>query len=268
MENLCATCGKELQSDQGFCQSCGSQRTQPGGTSPAAGAEPVASLPQPVLTTTPATSSGSGSSRATMLVVALMVLAIAVGAWIFLRRRPVMMGASSTPASTSASTSATASSSTMMMTAVRAEAIPLPAAPGASEPGSDALAAVATEAAAASKPCSLVTRAEMENIVGSKIVKVTSNDMTCSYFTDATLSTNIDTTWTAGKEAYAQVKGFNSAPGLAESIPNLGDDAYRQAAGVLHLLKGDVYVAVDSRVYPNGADLENAIARKALEKMK
>jgi hypothetical protein len=112
----------------------------------------------------------------------------------------------------------------------------------------------------------------METILGAKIVKVTANELSCSYFTDDTMSAEIDTTWSGGKEAIAEVKGFNSGPGLFEPVAGIGDQAYMQGAGVLHVLKGDTYVVVNSREYPSDSSgghivMESAIARKALEKL-
>ena len=135
-------------------------------------------------------------------------------------------------------------------------------------PGDPPATAADTEAAAGSKPCSLLTRAEMETILGSKVVKVTASELACNYFTDDTLSAGVETTWTGGKGAFAQVKGFNSAPGLSEPVAGIGDEAYMQAAGVLHVLKHDTYVVVNSRVYPNELKTESAIATKAMEKLK
>ncbi len=98
-------------------------------------------------------------------------------------------------------------------------------------------------------------------------MKVTSKDLICAYFTEENTSAEVETTWTGGKAAFAQVKGFNSAPGLFDPVAGIGDEAYMQAAGVLHVLKGDTYVVVSSRSYPNEQETESAIARKAMEKL-
>jgi hypothetical protein len=108
----------------------------------------------------------------------------------------------------------------------------------------------------------------MEKILGSTIVRLATNERTCYYFTDDTTSVEVETTWTGGRDAFAQVKGFNSAPGLAEPVAGIGDEAYLQAAGVLHVLKGDIYVVVNSRVYPKELETESAIAGKVMEKLK
>ena len=242
MDKLCSTCGKQLQADQAFCDNCGAAWTPAGPPQAAA----------------PARKSGSGGI---LLAVAIVVVALGIGGWLFLRHRPAgswMSGSSSMMAPTSA-----------------AAAPPRPA--SATAPGSTAAAApettaAATEAAASSKPCSLLTRAEMGSILGAKIVKVTSTELTCAYFTDETASAQIDTTWSGGRAAMAETKGFNSGEGLFEPVAGIGDEAYMQAAGVLHVLKGDTYVVVNSREYASDSsgthlEMESAIARKALEKL-
>jgi hypothetical protein len=108
----------------------------------------------------------------------------------------------------------------------------------------------------------------MESLLGSKIVKLTATELTCAYFTDADRSAQVDTIWTGAKEALAETKGFNSAEGLFKPIPGIGDEAYFQAAGVLHVLKGNTYIVVNSREYPNELETESAIARKILANLK
>jgi hypothetical protein len=206
----------------------------------------------------------NGRSSRTLLIAAIAVIALGIGGWLFMR---VRAGGASI-GTTTASSHVTAPSSASASNAARAAVVP--GAPLASEapPGAPPAIAADTEAAAGSKPCSLLTRAEMETILGSKIVKVTTSELACNYFTDDTLSAGVETTWAGGKGAFAQVKGFNSAPGLAEPVAGIGDEAYLQAAGVLHVLKNDTYVVVNSRVYPNELKTESAIAAKAMEKLK
>lgn len=196
----------------------------------------------------------------------LVMAAIGAAAWYFvLRPTPA---ATASVDSTTVTTAATAT--TVSTPPVAAAAVVPPAVDTATATTTDAIAAAdaATEAAASSKQCSLVTRAEMETILGAKIVRVTSNELTCAYFTDADRSAQVDTTWTGGKDALTQTKGFNSAAGLFTPIAGIGDEAYLQAAGVLHILKGDTYVVVNSREYPHELETESAIARRVMEKMK
>jgi hypothetical protein len=269
MEKSCATCGKQLQPDQSFCVHCGSAWTP--APEAASAAKPIgAALPPAVQqAATPAPTSGSGRSNGIALIVAIAVVALGLGGWLFLRHRGAAGSSVASSSSTSSSTTRTSSTSASPVSSAVQPAVEHAAGdtPAAVVPTS-AETLAATEAAASSKPCSVVTRAEMEKILGSKIVKLTTTELTCNYFTDETTSAEVDTTWTGGKGAFAQTKGFNSAPGLAEPVSGIGDEAYLQAAGVLHVLKGDTYVVVNSRVYPNELETESAIARKVMEKLK
>ena len=291
MDRLCATCGKQLQPGHGFCENCGAAWTPVAGTaSPSATASPISAAPQPLVQQVPAVPTGGGRSSKTLLLivalVAIVVGALGIAGWLFLRNRTAAESAVVT-SSTRSTVSTTETSSTQVPPASSvtgtgvAAAVTTPTGTASTDTTSSDVAstdsastetvsatAAETEAAASSRPCSLVTRAEMEKILGSKIVKVTNTEQSCSYFTDEKNSANVDTIWTGGKESYAQVKGFNSAPGLAEPVAGIGDEAYLQAAGVMHVLKGDTYVVVNSRAYPNELTTESAIARKVVEKLK
>ena len=260
MDKLCATCGKQLQPEQGFCDNCGAAWAP----NVATASNPISAAPLPAVSGT-----GNKSKSSVIVAIAFVVAAVGMGGWILLRHRTP---AGSSVVSTTASSNTIVTSSTPAPPAsngVQAAVVPAPGdTAGVVPPGARPATAAETEAAANSKPCSLVTRAEMEAILGSKIVKVTTYNLTCHYFTDETTSAEVETTWTGGKDAFDQVKGFNSAPGLAEPVAGIGDEAYMQAAGVLHVLKGDTYVVVNSRVYPNELQTESAIARKAMEKLK
>jgi hypothetical protein len=263
MNKICPKCGKQLEAEQGFCDECGAAWTAPGNTAEA----PIAAQPpapqQPFAMPPPAAAKGSNKVLLVSLVVVVLV-ALGVGGWLLAGRRNARTAALAPPeAKPSASNTATASQT----------------APGGSQAAavadtSNAVAALATTAtdasatAAASKPCSLVSQADMEQILGMKVVKITSNETSCSYYTDATMSVDIDSTWTGGKEAMSAAKGYNANPGLFEPVAGIGDEAYMQAAGVLHVLKGDAYLVINSRQYPNEAQTESAMARKAMEKLK
>ena len=260
MDKLCLKCGKHLQPDQGFCDQCGSPWTAPDNVaaSPVAGSSsPQAPVPAVV----------SPSSKWPIAIVALLALAaIGIGAWYFVTKRSLAatnLAASSSTSSVTTSTTATTVSAAPVVAAVVPPVTDTATATTTNAvPGSDA----ATEAAAASKQCSLITRDEMGKILGSKIVKVTVDGQMCYYFTDADLNAQVETTWTEGKAALTTFKG--AAGGLLTPVPDIGDEAYQQAGGVLHFLKGDTYVVVNARVYPNDLENESAIARKMLEKIK
>jgi hypothetical protein len=262
MDKICTQCGKHLQADQGFCDECGTPWTAPAGTASAPVAAPPPA-PQETYTPPPA-EAGTGSHKVLIgVIVAFVVLAALIGGgWWWMSRKSAGNATLAPPeAKSPTSTSATASQVSPDATAT--------APPGTSSV-SDALATTATTssaAAAASRPCSLVSQADLEQILGVKIVNITSNETSCEYFTDASLSAQIETTWTGGKDAMTAAKGYNANPGLFEPVAGIGDEAYTQAAGVLHVLKGDVYLVINAREYPNHEQTELAIARKAMEKL-
>jgi hypothetical protein len=269
MDKLCATCGKQLQPDQTLCEQCGAVWTPAVGASPATPPSPaaVAPLPPALPVPVPVQTAGTGGSGKTVMIAAIVVIAaLGIAGWLFMRSR----AAGTSVATKTAPSSITGTSPTPVRKASNGVQVAAVGAPVAGEalPVAPPVTAADTEAAAGSKPCSLVTRAEMETILGAKIVKVTTTDLACSYFTDETMSAQVETTWIDGKGAYAQVKAFNSAPGLAEPVTGIGDEAYLQAAGVLHVLKNDTYVVVNSREYPDELKTESAIATKAMEKLK
>jgi hypothetical protein len=130
-----------------------------------------------------------------------------------------------------------------------------------------AAAVLATgDAAAKSKPCSLVSKEDMEKILGIKIKELATTETICQYRNDEGYSADIDTTWQGGKEAMESAKTYNA--NVMEKVSGLGDDAFFQAAGVMHVRKGDVYLVINSRVFPNERDTETLIARKALDNLK
>lgn len=232
MDKLCATCGKQLQADQGFCDQCGSPWT-------ACAAAPQSAVP----------TKGTGSGKTLGVIALFIVIALGVGGWLFVTHRAVAAPVlSAHPAAAPAPTAAVV-------------------VPPVTDSASPAAIDAATEIAAKSKPCSVISREDMGAILGKKIVKLTNTELTCLYFTDADASAQVDTTWTGGKNAMNETKGFNSGEGLFTPVPGIGDEAYSQAAGVLHVLKGDTYVVVNSREYPNQDETEIAIAKKIMEKM-
>ena len=188
-----------------------------------------------------------GSGRTLGVIALFVVIAVGIGGWLFLTHRAVAAPVATVPAEAITKSAAVVPPVTNSLSPAEIDA--------------------STEAAARSKPCSVISPADMGAILGKKIVKVTNTEMTCAYFTDAEASAQVDTTWTGGKAALEETKGFNSAEGLFVPVAGIGDEAYSQAAGVLHVLKGDTYVVVNSREYPNELEIESAIAKKIMEKM-
>ena len=106
----------------------------------------------------------------------------------------------------------------------------------------------------------------MSSIMGVSIQYLKVAEASCEYHTDAENSVQVETTWTGGGVAMSDTKKFN--PGLLEPIPNLADEAYFHPAGVTHFRKGDLYVQINSRVYPNERETELKIAQKAVAALK
>lgn len=237
--------------------------TTPSTPSSTVDASPVQPVAQPSVVARP---ERSGRSRRAVLIALLVIMVLGVAGWLIERARTSRVSAAARTASSGPSL---ASAPPAQKVSTAGQGAVVPDAPVASNAASGVPPDAAdTETATASKPCSLVTRGEMATILRSPIVKVTTSELTCNYFTDDTMSAGVETTWTGGKDAFAQVKGFNSAPGLSKPVDGIGDEAYLQAAGVLHILKNDTYVVVNSRVYPNELETESAIGAQAMKRLK
>ena len=170
-----------------------------------------------------------------------------------------------TEAPAGATETSTASTETVVQAAVAALGGPEPLPAGTVVPTPTESAA--TGIAERSKPCSLVTRAEMETILGIKVTHMTSAERICSYFTDGTSSADLETSWTGGKAEYEEAKKFGGDPSQLQAIPAIGDEAYLHPSGVLHFRKGDASVMVNARQYPKLQEIETAIASKVLERL-
>lgn len=179
----------------------------------------------------------------TLLIVGIVVFValLAVGGWVYAGHH------ASAPAAAGAGPTAVAATS--------------PAAPA-----SAASPALAAADGAGTKPCSLVTRDEMQAILGAPIQRLTTAEAECAYLTDDTHQATVETTWRGGRTAMEDAKKYNGE--TMRAVPGLGDEAYFQAAGVMHVRQGDVYLIVNSRVYPNEEVAETAIVRKALARLK
>ena len=140
---------------------------------------------------------------------------------------------------------------------------PVPAVEGTRSNGITGGAPTSTNAAASKmKACSLVTKEEMEQILGSKLKDVAVDQLTCQYRNDEGYMVELETTWQGGREAMDSAKTYNAI--LFDPVPDLGDEAYFQAAGVMHIRKGDVYMIINSRIYQNPRETETLIGDKAL----
>jgi hypothetical protein len=226
MTKSCSQCGAVIGANQGFCDRCGNAST----SAASAG-----------VLVTPAKAGGSG--KLILIVCCVFLLAgIAGGAWFYSSGHARQVSAPALPPASNAAISTPQAS----------------AVPGDGSATGDA--------AAKSKPCSLVSKEDMEKILGIKIKELATTETICQYRNDEGYSADVDTTWQGGKEAMESAKTYNA--NVMEKVSDLGDDAFFQAAGVMHVRKGDVYLVINSRVFPNERDTETLIARKALDNLK
>jgi hypothetical protein len=121
----------------------------------------------------------------------------------------------------------------------------------------------ANEAAAKAQVCSVVSKTDIEQILGKPVREVVATDASCQYRTNFEHFVEIESTWKGGKEAMAAAKIYNA--GLFSAIPRLGDESYFQAAGITHVRKGDVYFVINARAYQNSKETEVKIAQKLVE---
>ncbi len=257
MDRFCVKCGTQLQPGSNFCENCGTAWTAAADPLPIVTSTPVGAAP--VVVVQPPE---KRKSSAPLLITAFVILALAIVGWLYIRGRAINTRTTA-PLAVSSSTAQTMTASTTTVTSTTLTPAATTAAPVAA-----ADVAATTVAAVASKACSPLTPEEMGAILGMKVVKVTTEKQICHYFTNDDNSADVETTWEGGKAAFDQTKGFNSAPGLFEPVAGIGDEADFQAAGILHVLKGDTYFVVGTRAYPNELETESAIARKIMEKMK
>jgi hypothetical protein len=137
---------------------------------------------------------------------------------------------------------------------------------GADDEGDIPAGNVAANAAAGkARVCSLISLQEMESILGGKVRKVVATATSCEYRTSADHAVEIESTWQGGKEAMAAARIYNA--GVFSRIPDLGDETYFQAAGIMHARRGDVYIVINARAWENARDLETRIVRRALARM-
>jgi hypothetical protein len=121
----------------------------------------------------------------------------------------------------------------------------------------------ANEAAAKAQVCSVVSKTDIEQILGKPVREIVATNASCQYRTNFEHFVEIESTWKGGKEAMAAAKIYNA--GLFSAIPRLGDESYFQAAGITHVRKGDVYFVINARAYQNSKETEVKIAQKLVE---
>ena len=124
---------------------------------------------------------------------------------------------------------------------------------------------VAARAAGKARVCSLISPQEMESILGGKVRKVVATATSCEYRTSADHAVEIESTWQGGRDAMAAARIYNA--GVFSRVPDLGDETYFQAAGIMHARRGDVYIVINARAWENARDVETQIVRRALDRM-
>ena len=254
MERLCSSCGKPSPPEHAFCENCGAA------SSTAAGVEGPATAAAGSASQTAAEGSAPIARRRSKLWIPAalaLLLALGIGGWLFLNKRSAtqtVAATSSASSTTIVTTSASAASLPPATVATETAAVATETSTASTEAVEKAAVAAlggpepltpetvvptpaenaATGVAERSKPCSLVTRAEMEKILGIKVTHMTSTERICSYFTDGTSSADLETSWTGGKAEYAETKSFGGDPSQLQAIPAIGDEAYLHPSGVLH----------------------------------
>ena len=123
----------------------------------------------------------------------------------------------------------------------------------------------ASAAAGKARVCSLISPQEMESILGGKVRKVVATATSCEYRTSADHAVEIESTWQGGRDAMAAARIYNA--GVFSRVPDLGDETYFQAAGIMHARRGDVYIVVNARAWENAREVETRIVRGALDRM-
>jgi hypothetical protein len=117
--------------------------------------------------------------------------------------------------------------------------------------------------------CSLVTKEEVGEALGTTIAEVSGGTTNCRY----TLSTGnnqvltVQVTWQGGalamKIAAMAFKGVAGGVGGFQPVPGIGDEAYTGPMGSSFMFrKGDVMVNIDLRMAGNNAEAAKVIAQK------
>jgi len=132
-------------------------------------------------------------------------------------------------------------------------------------------------------PCSLVTQAEVQQIVGRPLRSGEHQGARCVYAAAGSLPLPvvIEVHWTDGREQLAAARDALRRPEnktrtatgdktvVGTTVPGLGDDAFFLMAGLmplLHVRKGDAAIVVEAQ---GASDVQLvAIARKALERLR
>jgi hypothetical protein len=134
--------------------------------------------------------------------------------------------------------------------------------------------ATSRRAAAARDVCSLVTKEEVGEALGTTISEASGGTSSCQYTAAAgnNQALGVQVTWQGGalamKFAGMALKGVAGGVGGFQSVAGIGDEAYVGPMGsTLMFRKGDVMVNIDLRMVGNNVDAAKVIAQKILARL-
>jgi hypothetical protein len=129
--------------------------------------------------------------------------------------------------------------------------------------------ATSGRAAAARDVCSLVTKEEVGEALGTTISEATGGTSSCQYTAAAgnNQALGVVVTWQGGamamKFAGMAFKGVSGGAAAFQPVAGIGDEAYVGPMGsTLMFRKGDVMVNLDLRMVGNNVDAAKVIAQK------
>lgn len=118
-------------------------------------------------------------------------------------------------------------------------------------------------------PCSLVTKEEIESVLGESVAAGVADGDDCNYDAVKQGLASARISWLHG-HADAAMQGARSGikmMNLGKPVEGLGDEAIFMAPGVLYVRKGDDLVTVNLVLAPNALDKTKTLAEKALSRL-
>lgn len=118
-------------------------------------------------------------------------------------------------------------------------------------------------------PCSLVTKDEVEAVLGATVAAGVADGDDCNYDAVNQGSAGARISWLHGhadaamQGARAGIKMMN----LGQPVEGLGDEAIFMAPGVLYVRKGDDLITINLVLAPNALDKTKTLAAKALARL-
>jgi hypothetical protein len=129
-------------------------------------------------------------------------------------------------------------------------------------------------AATARDVCSLVTKEEVGEALGTTMSEATGGTSSCQYTSSAGNNQGLDVhvTWQGGalalKFAGMAFKGVSGGAGAFQPVAGIGDEAYIAPMGTtLMFRKGDVLVNLQLHMVGNNVDAAKVIAQKIVARL-